>query len=165
MIRIDRGDLAGAIRDADEAIRLDPKYLDAYRLRNWARVLEAAPDLAMADLAEFLKIAPDDLDALYGHAWGISTLRTRPTATASGRSPRPPAPASWKGGRKRRAWTSSPPPAPRSATSTRRSATRESLALLPAEVEDMQERSRLSLYRTKTPYRSGEALMADRRRP
>ena len=53
-----------AIKDYDEAIRLNPKYSDAFHGRALAWEKRADPDGAAQDLAEAIRLDPENSDAL-----------------------------------------------------------------------------------------------------
>jgi tetratricopeptide (TPR) repeat protein len=49
-----------AVADLDEAIRLNPRLVQAYRDRAAAQMLRSQPERAVADLSEALRLAPND---------------------------------------------------------------------------------------------------------
>jgi tetratricopeptide (TPR) repeat protein len=71
MVWKDRGDDDRAIADAGEAIRLDPNYAPAYRVRGNALFGKKAYDRALADYEEAVRLDPKSAPARYsrGNAW------------------------------------------------------------------------------------------------
>jgi tetratricopeptide (TPR) repeat protein len=65
--RLKRRDLNGAMADADEALRLDPKSAEAFRLRGEARLLRLRQD-ARADLDEAIRLDPKSAAAYVDRA-------------------------------------------------------------------------------------------------
>lgn len=59
-----KGDLARAIADYDEAIRLDPAFARAYNNRCWARAVVGRVQDAVADCGESLRLAPNVANTL-----------------------------------------------------------------------------------------------------
>jgi tetratricopeptide (TPR) repeat protein len=57
-----------AIADFSDAIRLDPKFADAYNRRGVAYLLLRRPDLAIEDHTEAIKLKPDNPDGYFGRA-------------------------------------------------------------------------------------------------
>lgn len=61
--RRDKGDLDAAIADFDEAIRLQPKLVEAWYHRGVAKGMKGDLDGAIADFSEAIRIDPDDANA------------------------------------------------------------------------------------------------------
>src|SRR5690348_3089826 len=59
-----RGELANALSDLDEAIRLDPGSADDHLIRARILLSQRQPDAALEDLDKALGLAPKNLDAL-----------------------------------------------------------------------------------------------------
>lgn len=58
LIRAEKGEADAAIADYNEAIRLDPKYVDAYRLRGDAWYKKGDLDAALKDYSEAIRLDP-----------------------------------------------------------------------------------------------------------
>src|SRR5262249_43553874 len=66
---IAKGEFERAIRDLDEAIRLNPRLATAYDKRGWAYAAKGDNDRAIADLSEAVRISPRFFVAYSKRAW------------------------------------------------------------------------------------------------
>jgi tetratricopeptide (TPR) repeat protein len=60
VVRADAGDLDGALKDFDKAIRLSPTFVDAFKNRGVARAGQGDLDGALADFTEAIRLNPND---------------------------------------------------------------------------------------------------------
>ena len=110
-------DFDKALADFDRATELDPTYADAYlyRGRIWKRRREF--DKVVREFATLIERNPDSPVGHQGSPGSWRPVGLTESATAGGPSTRQPAPASSLAGMTQTAWTRSPRPMPRRATS------------------------------------------------
>jgi tetratricopeptide (TPR) repeat protein len=73
-VRFGKKDFDGAIRDIDDAVRLEPgKASSGYGLRGSAYTMKREYAKAVKDLEEALRLNPEDVEALNGRAWIAAT--------------------------------------------------------------------------------------------
>jgi tetratricopeptide (TPR) repeat protein len=67
-VRYEQGDVDGAVKDYDEAIRLKPDFAVAFYNRAIARSAKGDADGALEDYSEAIRLDPGDVDSLYNRA-------------------------------------------------------------------------------------------------
>ena len=72
--RRDSGDLEGALADAERAIKLDPRFADAYHLRGMLHFRKQNLEQAVADIDRAIEFNPR-LAAAYGNRGFIRLLQ------------------------------------------------------------------------------------------
>jgi len=79
----DQGEYERAIRDHDEAIRLDPSYAHAYYNRGLAHLEEGDQDLAVQDYNQAVGLNPGYADAPYAEVLTTRKPQADPSTTSS----------------------------------------------------------------------------------
>lgn len=73
-VHLAKGDLARAIKDFDEAIKLDPTYADAFYNRGVAFSDKNELDRAIQDFDQAIKFKPEDAGALSGRCYARAVV-------------------------------------------------------------------------------------------
>ena len=71
-----KGDFDRAIRDFDQAIKINPNYPDALNNRGLAYISQGQFDRAIQDFDQVLKLDPKDADAIRNRAMAITRKKT-----------------------------------------------------------------------------------------
>ena len=74
LVRFALGDLKGAEAACGEAIALDPKRADAFKLRGYAYLVEQRYERANADFRTAIRLKPSDDQAVGGYAQSLSDM-------------------------------------------------------------------------------------------
>jgi tetratricopeptide (TPR) repeat protein len=72
-VTLDKKDYDKAIKDFDEAIRLDPQFATTFALRGNAWFAKKDYDKAIKDFAEAIRLDPKDARAFNSRAWLLAT--------------------------------------------------------------------------------------------